>query len=730
MATSYDAAIKLSLVSNVSEGLAVIIARLAGAQAEVKKLEASIAGLKPAVLGAVAAFAGFETLKFVSHIEKAGEELVHIKTMMEAALPAQTRMADMAQVWAAATKEAGTNLRSTFAGNVNAIHDLYNITQSVGESGKLLAPFNILKNIMDSAKEKGFSGGVSDASIAAAVQALDLAGRTTEEALKPAAAALANTLIALGRRFDPEKFRTGVGSSGDARFGWSDEFLTKGFPALQALGLGSRAGSAMYQLHSNLFGGAGGALGSKIQADAQVKWGLHQLSDELFEGRRFKGFKVGSVFESDKLQKNPIEWANDYIAKLKAAGVDVADKKTMMLIAGEIGRGNKLLKSALDELLLPSTNRQLNREMANINKIGGDAISLISENDPKAWRDKLSKQWKNLEDIVGETLVDPFINNVLKPLTEMFKTMSQLGAADTGNLKLIAEGMVLLGGALMGGGVVAILAALGPAGWIAASIIAIGGAAILYKDKIKEFGEYVWKGLEKVTSALMKFVDYLNEIPGKIWGFITTLGGLFGKTSFPGSGFGGGASVHKAAWLSGGGVGALAAGGRGQYAGMIRSLGGAYASDLLKIYGTEGASGYVGDHGTSFGPFQFHYGGGIGDIFTRETGLDARNPATVGAQIEFMKRWGAKHGGYSSDIWHGLRGHGGSLASPHAVPHVAPYRKSSSPTIIENTMYLDGNVVHRSVVRRIVERATHPTSAPMHDGARHWTPPDSGLVAV
>ena len=58
MAIPYEAAIKLSLTSNVAEGLAVIIARLTGTQAEVKKLEAGIAALKPAILGAVAAFAG------------------------------------------------------------------------------------------------------------------------------------------------------------------------------------------------------------------------------------------------------------------------------------------------------------------------------------------------------------------------------------------------------------------------------------------------------------------------------------------------------------------------------------------------------------------------------------------------------------------------------------------------------------------------------------------------
>ena len=68
---------------------------------------------------------------------------------------------------------------------------------------------------------------------------------------------------------------------------------------------------------------------------------------------------------------------------------------------------------------------------------------------------------------------------------------------------------------------------------------------------------------------------------------------------------------------------------------------------------------YIGDRGSSFGPFQLHYGGmasggmagkGEGDNFTAKTGLDARDPKTWKQQIDYAletaKRngWGAWHG--------------------------------------------------------------------------------------
>lgn len=91
------------------------------------------------------------------------------------------------------------------------------------------------------------------------------------------------------------------------------------------------------------------------------------------------------------------------------------------------------------------------------------------------------------------------------------------------------------------------------------------------------------------------------------------------------------------------------------YDSIIRANGGRHTAELIKIYKAEGASCYIGDHGSSFGPFQMHFNG-VADMFRKQTGLNIRNPSTVGAQIAFMQRWGNTHGGYSSNIWHGLRG--------------------------------------------------------------------------
>lgn len=108
-----------------------------------------------------------------------------------------------------------------------------------------------------------------------------------------------------------------------------------------------------------------------------------------------------------------------------------------------------------------------------------------------------------------------------------------------------------------------------------------------------------------------------------------------------------------------------AAGSSGEVEAYIRSAAAARGIDpevAVAVYRSEGERNYVGDQGSSFGPFQLHYGGvagganavsGLGDTFTRTTGLDARDQSTWKAQVDFSLDQ-AKRGGWGP--WHGWKG--------------------------------------------------------------------------
>ena len=86
----------------------------------------------------------------------------------------------------------------------------------------------------------------------------------------------------------------------------------------------------------------------------------------------------------------------------------------------------------------------------------------------------------------------------------------------------------------------------------------------------------------------------------------------------------------------------------------------------------------------SFGPFQLHYGDdvwgpkpGLGDLFTKQTGLDARDPKTLQAQIEWTADYVSKHGwgdwrGWKGDRWAGINRDATSYVGAEKNPRRRP----------------------------------------------------------
>jgi hypothetical protein len=115
----------------------------------------------------------------------------------------------------------------------------------------------------------------------------------------------------------------------------------------------------------------------------------------------------------------------------------------------------------------------------------------------------LSNAWDNLLMAVA----GPNSSNVVKALQHLTGALnwmqSQVLGMDPETLKLIAEGIGILGVALTAGGVVAILAAIGPAGWLIGGLAALGVA--LADEKLRE-------GLMTVPTYLNTGIDYLVKL--------------------------------------------------------------------------------------------------------------------------------------------------------------------------------------------------------------------------
>lgn len=88
---------------------------------------------------------------------------------------------------------------------------------------------------------------------------------------------------------------------------------------------------------------------------------------------------------------------------------------------------------------------------------------------------------------------------------------------------------------------------------------------------------------------------------------------------------------------------------------------------------------------TSYGPFQLLVGGGLGDKFRRQTGMDPSDPSSVYAQVDFaldqasQGGWGPWYGAAKVGVgrWDGLRGArptGVSTRAPEIPPETPEFR--------------------------------------------------------
>jgi len=92
----------------------------------------------------------------------------------------------------------------------------------------------------------------------------------------------------------------------------------------------------------------------------------------------------------------------------------------------------------------------------------------------------------------------------------------------------------------------------------------------------------------------------------------------------------------------------------------------------LKVAKSEGLRDFLGDKGKSGGAFQLYTGGGLGNKFKKETGLDPLDPKNEKATIDFAMQeaakggWGPWYGAAKVGVgkWDGISG--GAAADPAA----------------------------------------------------------------
>lgn len=145
----------------------------------------------------------------------------------------------------------------------------------------------------------------------------------------------------------------------------------------------------------------------------------------------------------------------------------------------------------------------------------------------------------------------------------------------------------------------------------------------------------------------------------------------------------------------------------------------------IAVAKSEGLNKYVGDRGSSFGPYQLHYGGvasggmavgGLGDEFTKATGLNARDPSTVQKQIDFALDHAAKNGwgpwhGWSGSAFAGI-GAGASLSA--AGPGGGSRTNNSKSEVHVGTIVVNTQATDAPGIARDIKKELENSSFAMH----------------
>jgi hypothetical protein len=127
----------------------------------------------------------------------------------------------------------------------------------------------------------------------------------------------------------------------------------------------------------------------------------------------------------------------------------------------------------------------------------------------------------------------------------------------------------------------------------------------------------------------------------------------------------------------------------------------------IRVAKSEGLRDFSGDGGKSGGAFQLYTGGGLGNKFKKETGLDPLDPANERETIDYALKYASKHGWGSwygapkvgVGTWDGIGGGGaaaaagtdpaagyGGVGSDAAASERAARVDTSSPDVSPNTL--------------------------------------------
>ncbi len=509
MSDIYRIAVRLTMESNAPAFLASLAQQLLHVHANVRDLEGGLLRLnrvKLAIGGGLAIAGGVAMLdvlkKMTDQAKELSHELASVGNMRMGALAGASLMGRADETARRTTTQVPG---STESGNVRLFGESYSM---FGEDGAAAINARLARFGQAIGGSTGDYHGAEEG-LYAMLRSGDLMGKLVNEQthkvdpdkLTGYLDTASKMIAATHGKVNTGTFLAMAQQGGPALSTMSEEGLMSMAMVAQGMG-GFRAGTAMSSLKQQMVGGTMG----KAQAQALESMGL-------INGFSFKDKKVRL---SDHDRDTPFVKAmgTDMLAAakilqdtLKAHGKDDIQKQT--------DENYQLFGRQTTQRIISDLLRNLPQMMAERTRIEGaegvnGQTTNRNDNDYGTVEHNMQSAYTNMmQAIAGPNSVAAI--DVMKQITSGLNYMTDgIRKMDPATLISLGKGFAVAGAALTGAGAVALIAALGPAGWIALGVAGLAGAFAAFKPA--QFKQYV-EGLKEAFDGLMH-LDFGKVVAG------------------------------------------------------------------------------------------------------------------------------------------------------------------------------------------------------------------------
>lgn len=507
--------------SNHNAVLSALAAQLLHVHTSVDKLTGGFNRLKLAIGGALMAGAGVAILdtmaKLVDKTKEYSDELVKIRNLGGP----MTEAADSGEI-----ARRAFDISQRVPMKVTDLMKIPGMTYSILGKEEAMDTWETLAKLAFTMQgQKGYHGDPGQ-DLQKIIRAGELSGRITDpttgqidlKKLENYLDIVTRITAATHGMVNPATLLGMAQQGGVAMRGLSDQGFYSMAIAAQAMG-GPRAGTAYLSEWQQM---AAGTMFTRT-AEGMQEMGLLKPDEWHKSGGRVVLSDEASKRLTAMISNDPMKFAGNVIDLMKERGITDPEQQ---------------MRAIMRIMNRQTTQRFTAEEVANFNQImserermaGGmskeGAFAGFMGKSVGANIEGMKNAWDNLLMAVGGPQSERVIS-VLQSITSLFNSMQRsVTGMSPDTLGAIGKGIGILGLALTGAGGMAILAALGPAGWIAGGLIGLGGVLIAFPNVLQtikaDFSKYadLIKGdFDRIANAISSFVDMLAGIWGKVKGF-------------------------------------------------------------------------------------------------------------------------------------------------------------------------------------------------------------------